>query len=528
MPGLIDRARLSVARLIAPRPRKGEPQKPPGGFSFGTSWYGGPVYTDAFQSRQAPTPYQLVERYKTLIFAMAGRNKDAVSRLPLRMYADGSRAQGGRPRSACDPVKVSRDGAKRFVDRGLVSAAAVDQVYEIRTHDMLKVLEQPDPDGYFDRPSLIGLMVLSMDILGSGYLVPEGNGWDYQTGSIGRTAPEALWVMYPQYVIPIRYAGDPRVEYWQYFRDKIPFRSSLWFRQSISLRDPYGSAYAPAYAGDTYQEQEQRMVAIADQLLGMGPRPNVVVSSKDPMMPLGLEAKNRLYHDLNRRQAGSNAGGALVTDGSIEVTPINQPPADSSWKDLSEYDRNCLASIFGQPPTFYTTDTNLANLQAATQQHAQFAVEPRCWAIAGKLTRFVQAFDPRLFFAFDAAIQEDSESKEKVISMRLEKGRTTINQENEEDRWPPVKWGDEPWLPGTLKQPSMMQAEHEMGLEQGKAAIEQGDAAVEQGEKGLEHDGKRVEIEKKKAAQKPAGDEERTLIERARWLIGEIEGRRAG
>jgi hypothetical protein len=508
---------MSVARMIAPRPRKSDQQRPPGQFNLGTSnWWGGPVYVDGFESRRAPTPYQLVERYKTLVFAMAGRNRDAVSRLPIRLYVDGSRAQGGRPRSACDPIRVGRSAAERFVRNGMVSGAAVDRVYEVRNHKMLDVLDRPDPDGIFDRKALIGFLTLSMDILGSAYLVPDGNGWDRATGARGTNAPECLWVLYSQYVYGLPRPSDPRVEYWQYFAERIPFASAIWFRQSVSLRQPYASGYSPAYAGDMYQDQEQRMVAIADQLLGMGPRPNVVVSSKDPMMPMGVDAKERLRADLNRKQAGPNAGGALVTDGSIEVTPINQPPADSSWKDLSEYDRNCLASIFGQPPTFYTTDTNLANLQAADEQHARFGVEPRGWAIAGKLTRFVQEFDPRLFFAFDDAIQEDSESKEKVISMRLASGRTVINQENEEDRWPPVKWGDEPWLPSTLKQPSMMQAEHEQGLATAKAGIEQGQAKAEN------------ESKLTKFQTTETDTEERALVERARWLIGEIEGRRAG
>jgi hypothetical protein len=316
------------------------------------------------------------------------------------------------------------------------------------------------------------------------------------------------------------------VEFWQYFKDRIPTPNALWFRQSISLRDPYASAYSPTYAGDMYADQEQRMVAIADQLLGMGPRPNMLVSSKDGMMPMGPEAKKRLEQDLNRRQAGPNAGGVLVTDGSIEVTPINQPPADSSWKELSEYDRDCLAALFGVPPTYFTTETNLANLQAADEQHSRMAVEPRCCTIAEVLTDLVRRWDPRLFFRFDPAIQEDDEAKEKVVTMRLASGRTTINQENEEDRWPAVDYGNEPWLPGTLKQPSMITEAHEMGLKQTKAGIEQGQAAVEQGDKGLEHDGKRVEIEAKKATQKPAGDKaaaKRALWERLEKLRGEME-----
>ena len=473
--GLIDRARTALARRIAPRAK----EQPPGAFSFGTGWgWGGPYYSDAFASKRSPSPVQLVERYGRLIYAMAERNKNAVTRLPLRLYADGSRAQGGPPRRACDPVRVSRSAAERFARSGQVSPAAVDQVYEVRSHGMLDALDRPDPQGFLDRCSLIGLMVVAMDILGGSHIVPDGGGWDYRTGRVGQGPPEYLWALYSQYVIPVREAGSPLVSAWQYFAQRLPFESVLWLRQTISLRDPYGSAFGPAYAGEQYQDQEGKFIAWYDQFFS-GARPNLVASPKDPMMPPGEDVRKRHEQDLNRRHSGGNAGGAIVTNGAYDYTPINYPPTDEGGKLLAEYDLHRLASIFGQPPTYYTTDTNLANLQAADEQHARNGVEPRCKAIAGRLTRFVQQFDPRLFFAFDPAIQEDSESKEKVISMRLASGRTTINQENEEDRWPAVPWGNEPWLPGTLQQPSMITEKHQMGLEQTKAGIEQGQAKIE-------------------------------------------------
>jgi hypothetical protein len=341
--------------------------QPPGGFSFGTSWFGGPQFTDGFQSRRAPSPWQLVEKYGRLIYAMVNRNKDAVSRIPIRLYVDGSRAQGGKPRSACDPIRISRAAAGRFVRDGSVSAAAVDQVYEVRTHPMLDVLDRPDPYGYFDRKSLIGFLVGSMDVVGSGYLVPDGGGWDYRTGVVGPGAPEFLWAVYSQYVIPVRQGGSPLIAFWQYFRERLPFENTLWFRQTTSLRDPYGAAFSPTYAGDMYQDQEGRFISYYDQIIG-GPRPNLVASAKDPLIPPGEAERRRHEQDLNRRHSGGNAGNAIVTNGAYDYTAINYPPTDSAGKDLSEYDRNCLASIFGQPPTFYTTDTNLANLQAVRRR----------------------------------------------------------------------------------------------------------------------------------------------------------------
>lgn len=471
-------ARLQAAynALKGDSPRTKKDPVPPGNFSVGNTYLSGPLTTDAFGARRAPSPWQLVEKHKSLIYAMVERNKHAVTRIPLRLYADGSRVQG-RPRSVCDPIRVSRRTGERLWRDGNISSSAVDQVYEVRTHPILEVLDKPDPYGYFNRDRLIGLMVASCDVIGSFYLMPEGPGWRGLPGKKG--PPDYLWVLYSQYVQPIRKAGDPRIDHFQYFGESIPYDQLVWFKQSISLRDPYGSGYSPVYAGDIYAAQEDRFITMAEQILGIGPRPSLILSAKDANMPMGEDQAKRLEQDTKRKDSAALGGNVLVSRGAIDVNIPSYPNADPAGITLSEYDRNNLACIFGQPPTFYTTDTNLANLQAAKAEHAANGVEPRCKSIAGQLTALVKEWDPRLFFAFDPALAEDEEAHERVVASRLKIGRTTINQENEETRWPPVAWGDEPWMPGTLVQPSMAQEKHEAGIAQGEAAIKQGDAAIE-------------------------------------------------
>lgn len=517
MPGMLERARWAIARKIAPKPpgfrsAANAPQAP-GGFSFGTSWWGGPQYTDVFNSRRAPTPWALVERYKSLIFALVARKRDAVAAVPIRLMADGSRVQGGRPRSACDPIRVARGVAKRHARAGMVSSAAVDQIYEVRNHPILDVLDNPDPYGNFDRRKLIGLMVAQQDVVGSAYLVPEGNGWDWRdTTSRKKGPPEYLWVVYPQYVTPIRQGDSPQVDHFQYFRDRLPFDAVLWFKQSVSLRDPYGSAYSPTYAGDMYADQEQRMISIADQMLGMGPRPNLVATAKDPMMPPGETERLRFEQDLNRRQAGPNAGGVLVNNGAWEFTPINQPPADSSWKDLSEYDRNCLSALFGVPPTFFTTDTNLANLQAADAFFARFGVEPMLHSICATLTALVKRWDPRLYFMHDPVLDEDEKLAEEVKSMQIASGRKSIDQVNEEDTIEPQPWGKEPLFNKNMVPWSILIKQAEQGLEQAKMS--------------MENESKMTDFQ---TSEEPGDEAEaRALVARAKWLTREIEGRLAG
>lgn len=495
-----------------------EKDVPPGGFSFGTGIYGGPAYIDPFKARRGPTPFDLVEADIGLIYAMVAGNRDGVTRIPLRMYADGSRVMG-KPARNCEPIRMSHHVGERMAKAGLVSDAAVDQVYEIRNHPFLDTLDRPDPYGYFDRKKLIGLMVSYCDTVGQGFIAPEGNGWDYTRPDDGRKKgpPEFLWVLYSQYVWPIRDGGSPLVDQWQYFRDRMPYEAVLRFRQSVSLRDAYGSAYSPLYAGSMYSDQEQRYTAVWDQVLGIGARPNMIVSAKDPMMPPGEDERLRFEQDLNRKTSGGNAGRIVVTKGAWDFLTVNYQQADLGAKQINEYSRDILATIFGQPPTYYTVNSNLANLTAADEQFARKSVEPRCEMIASVLTDLVRQWDKRLFFRFDPAIQEDDESREKVISMRLASGRATINQVNEEEKYPAVAWGDEPWLPSGLKQPSMLVAEHEQGLEQQQAAIQQGNAKVES----------QQQRDNFELRDDPEAEQMRALTGKARWLTRQIQERKA-
>lgn len=517
---LLQRIAAGIRRFAPQAKPKPAGETPPGGFSFGTSWFGGPNWIDRFKSRRAPSALQLVENYAALIYALVARKRDAVAKVPLRLYVDGSRAQGGKPRSACDPIRVGRSVALGHAARGLVSTAAVDQVYEVRNHRAIDCLDRPDPYGYFNREKLIGLMAAYQDVVGSGFLVPDGRGWDWRTAAIGPGPPDHLWVIYPQYVVPSRNAGSPLVDYWQYFRDRLPFESVVWFRQSISLKDAWAGAYSPAYAGEMYADQEGKFIAVFDQVLGMGPRPSMIATAKDPMMPPTDEQAKRLEQDLRRKHSAGGAGGILINPGAYEFTPTSYPPADLAGKELAEYDRAMLCSIFGVPPTYFTTETNLANLEAADEYFARFGVEPMCKSIAATLTSLVRRWDPRLYWAFDPVIAEDELQRAQVDQIYVDMGAITINQLNEEKMYPKAPWGDEPLFDKGKVPYSLLIKQLEQGLEQGRAGIEQTRA-------GIESQAKRDEFELSDPVDQENADEERALVARAEKLIGEIRRRGA-
>ena len=441
---------------------------PPSYFGSQSSTIAGPTYLDAFQAKRAPTGWELVEQYKSLIFACVQINALGVARVPLRLMTDSTKGNGRKPSEVSKPRSIRRGYHAHLCRSGYLArtTATYQDVQEITEHPLLDCLDQPDPDGYFSRQDLIGLMSAYCDVVGVGYCKIDSSG--------PSMPPQHLWPMQAQYVQDLKRPGDPRIERYTYFGGSYKADELLRFRPpSLSLRDPYGRGYSPTYAALQYAMLEDKYVAIQDQLLGQGPRPELLVTAKDALMPLGEDERRRYAQDLTRMHSRSNAGRVLVTNGAVDVKPLSYSPTDLSGMQLSEYDLERTCNVFGVPVSYFSKETNLANLQAAESQHARTAIEPRCQSIAGTLTRLVQRYDPRLFFAFDSAVEEDKEREAKIVDMGLKSGRITINEANLDSPWEPKDWGDEPWLPGTLKQPTMLGEAHEQGLEQIKAGVEQ-------------------------------------------------------
>ena len=110
----------------------------------------------------------------------------------------------------------------------------------------------------------------------------------------------------------------------------------------------------------------------------------------------------------------------------------------------------------GVPLAFLTTHTNLANLQAAEQQHTAQAVRPRLRRRDEKLNeQLVPLFDAggRLFLASDDPVGGNRELSLKERELYLRQGVVTINEVRSEQGLPPVTWGDAPWLSTRVAQP---------------------------------------------------------------------------
>lgn len=435
---------------------------PPGNFALGTTWLGGPMTTDAWGAKRAPAPIELVEAFKSIAFSCANINADAVSAVPLRLYVDSSR-DGKLPSERSDPKTVSRNHLIYLRKMGYVSTDTkrATDIHEIRNYPFLNTLNNPDPNGDFDLPKILKLIVICMDVLGRAYFYPSGP----------KSRPyKWFWPLYSQYVIPIRGGETPVVKTFQYFNERLDRDEIVWFGHKTSLRDPYGAAFPPLYAAIEYARLEDKFVAIQEQLLAMGPRPNLLASPKDANMPVGEGERLRFEQDLNRKHARSAQGGVLVTSGAWDISPLSYSPTDLSGLKVAEYDLERICGAFDVPIEFFSTDTNLANSQVAEAQHAKRGVRPRCVTIANCLTRIVRQWDDRLFFAFDNAFPEDEEREAKIMDMKLRNGSLTWNQANMDSEFPPHPDGDEPWIPTNLAPVSILKDLHQAAIKAANAS----------------------------------------------------------
>jgi phage portal protein BeeE len=425
--------------------------------AFGST--GGPVFGDAWQLRRAHTPARLVESFRQVVYACATLNASGVARVPLRLYATTGGGQL-RPRAFAGPVLVRRrDRLDRLASLPYLARqmAAADSVDEITDHPLLDALDRPNP--HFDRPGLLAYLVLCLDVVGTAYVRPEG---------AAGLPPERLWPLQAHLVKPVSGPSAAPASY-TYLGETIPADDLVRFRH-VSLREPYGGGYAPAAAAAGYAGLEDKWVSIQEQILGRGPAPQAMVGPSDPKMPFGKETRTRLEADMRRKHSGAAAGDVLIVDEAYTYTPLTYRPTDLSGLEIGKYNLERTANCFGTPLPFLTGDTNLANLQAAELQHGRHAVEPRCVLLAGVLTLWARQFDPRLFFAFDPAVQEDEEREAKVRDTKLKNGSLTINEARLEDGYEPVGWGDEPWLASTLRQPSEERPEPKVPVPPGAPA----------------------------------------------------------
>jgi phage portal protein BeeE len=446
---------LATLRAFVGDDRGGGTRSAPGGIAQGAIGYGagGPMFLDAFKSKRPPQAWELVNSYKNICYACIQLNADAFARVPLKLYARTAPTQK-RPRRTTRAVPIARERYLRnqpHLARALGPADAVDEVVE---HPFLTALDAPNE--FFDGNLLLNLICRQLDVIGSAYLFPErparGDGTPDPSYA---TEGMKIWGLQSQYVYPVKGQGSTVLDCYRYFSDTFAADALVRFRH-LSLRDPYLSGYSPLHACFEEIGLSDYYLAVVESFLKNDAQMSLVVSSKDPNQPIGEDERDRLERDIQARFGKGRQGKVWVTSGMIDVNPVAYPPTDLSGLELTRWMRMLAANCFGVPMSLLQSeDSNKAVSQEATNQHQYYAIAPRCAIVAAALTRqLARPVDDRLFFCFEDPVHRDEERDAKLFDMKVKNGTLTINEVRAEDGLDPVEWGDEPWFPSTMVQPS--------------------------------------------------------------------------
>lgn len=422
-----------------------EKAPPSAGASYG--WGGGPSFADAFRFRRAPTLPALAEAYKSLIYTCVRLNSDAVSRVPLRLYRISSR-RGDRA-TRCDATRVSKGVKHRLksLAHTAKAMAGAEEVEEI-TGDfpLLRLIQNVNPA--MDQAQLIQYTAMSLDVVGTAFWWPT----EYRLG-----CPREFWPLPPHLVSPAMENGG--LVPTGYFFGSTQYRSDeLLIFKHLSMKNPYGLGMSPTQAAIEYARLEDTFVSLQDDLLSNGPRPSVIVSHKDPKGSFGAAERKRLEEDMERKGRGGRAGAAFVVDGAVSVTPVSWAPADLGAIEISKYDLERTCGCFGVPVSMVTNESsNLSVAREGLEQHARYAVEPRCKSIASTLTRWTHSLDKtgqrnwhKLFWAFDSCVPEDKRAEAEIHARYIAMGLPP-NVALTEAGYDAVDDGDTSFLPTSLQ-----------------------------------------------------------------------------
>jgi phage portal protein BeeE len=140
----------------------------------------------------------------------------------------------------------------------------------------------------------------------------------------------------------------------------------------------------------------------------------------------------------------------VVAESGLKVQLLSHSMGDLAVLADMKATKEDICAAFHVPLAFLTSETNLANLQAAEHQHMAKAITPRLHRRDEKINeQLIPLYDPtgRLFVASEDPVPVNRELSAKEQELNLKFGVVTINEVRGAQGLEPVPWGDVPWLP---------------------------------------------------------------------------------
>jgi HK97 family phage portal protein len=441
--------------------------------SLGGSQWTGTAFVDAYKRNRVPTPNEVLAELKNIAFTCASINAATCASYAPRLYV-WSTEQTGEPKLATKSIprrlekRLARDFPIRLKRSHAVPAKTHRQVKieEVVDHPVLDLFDNPNP--FHSGFDLWELTALYLETMGCAY-------WLLERDPLG--VPAQLWMLPAQNMNPKRKFGSQNIiDYYEY---KVGSNVTNYDPSQIihfrypDPKDPYNAGLSPLRAAWEQSALNSEYLAFKKATWENNAVPGAVISPDDIM---GEEERDRLEEQWNAkfRQAGANK--ALIAESGMRVSVISHTMGDLAA--LADYGatKEDIANAFHIPLAYFTTNTNLANLEAAERQHLSLCIGPRLWRRDEKLNHtLIPLYDQtgRLFIASDDPSGANTDDDPTWFDLNMKHGITTINEIRTERGLNPVPWGDKPWLPLSMA-PYDFPADVPQGSEHGDFMLSRG------------------------------------------------------
>lgn len=384
----------------------------------------------ALNRSRSPTANDLLAELKATAWTCASLNAAVCASFAPRLYV---RTKRGQPLARCVTRTLSANEERQL--RALPALRGTERVEEVLEHPMLDLLAQVNP--VLNAFDLLEQTTLSQEVHGVAY-------WLLDRGPLG--VPAAIWPLPAHLVTPWREPGSTQLVDAYVYRaggeerryapeDVIAFRYP-------DTRDPYLTGCSPLRACFEQARLTSDLAAFKLARFANHAIPDAIVS---PAEVIGEEERDRLEMRWNERLRRGGAGRVIVAESAMRVQLLQHSMGDLAALADLRATKEDVCNAFAVPLSFLTAQTNLANLQAAEQQHLSQAIRPRLRRRDEKLNeQFVPLFDPtgRLFLAAEDPVPGNRELWLREREMMLRQGVLTINEVRAEQGLPPVSWGD--------------------------------------------------------------------------------------
>lgn len=404
----------------------------------GSQWTG-TGFVDAYKRNPNPTPNEQLAELKNAAFTCASINAAVCAAYPPRLFVA---THADQPGPKCLTMRLDRWTEERLRSRPTLPAifTKARQIEEVLEHPLLTLLRKVNPvHNSFD---LWELTTFYQEVLGCAY-------WYLRFGAFG--VPKEIWILPAQNVTPRREPNSTRlVDFYEYRAGSTTHNyrpdEIIHFRYP-DPKDPYTSGLGPLRACWEQAALTSEYLAFKKATWENSAIPGAIVC---PDEIIGEEERDRLEAQWNAKFRRGGAGRALVTESGMKVSLLTHSMGDLA--SLAEYGKTKedIANAFHVPLSFLTSETNLANLQAAEHQHMAKAIFPRLQRRDEKLNeQLVPLYDPsgRLFVASEDPVPYNQELAWRQEEVDLKYGIISINEVRQDRGLPPVAWGDTPWLP---------------------------------------------------------------------------------